>query len=145
MSAIFFAGGGLEHGKRQSPRKGGRPCRDGEWPTLHLSLRQDDKAVSFEEALAKAGARQTGSYGGRVPAFIRRYNENWDRVAPDHFSVISELAIRLWGRLEMVGHTMADRAPSGTENRPDVSVGRLFADWLEEEHPEHAGRHKMYS
>jgi len=88
--------------------------------------------------------RKTGSYGGRTPAFIRRYNDNWDRVDPGHFSVISELAIRLWGRLEMVGHIMADRSPDGRENRPDVSVGRLFADWLREHHPEHAGRHTYY-
>ncbi|WP_068119614.1 BRO-N domain-containing protein [Tropicimonas marinistellae] len=89
--------------------------------------------------------RKTGSYGGRIPAFIKRFNENWDRVEPGYFSVISELAYRLWGRLEMVGHIMADRAPNGTENRPDVSVGRLFADWLRKYHPDHANRHKFYT
>lgn len=78
--------------------------------------------------------RKTGGYGGGVPAFIRRYNENWDRVDIGHFSVINELVTRLWGRLEMVGHVMADRAPDGRENRPDVSVGRLFAKWLDENH-----------
>lgn len=88
--------------------------------------------------------RKTGSYSGRAPAFIRRYNANWDRVDPGFFSVISELAIRLWGRLEMVGHIMADRAPDGRENRPDVSVGRLFSDWLKVAHPDQAGRHKFY-
>ncbi|GGL62490.1 BRO-N domain-containing protein [Wenxinia marina] len=88
--------------------------------------------------------RKTGSYGGRVPAFIRRFNENWDRVDAGYFSVISELAYRLWGRLEMVGHIMADKAPNGCENRPDVSVGRRFADWLRKHHPEHANRHKFY-
>jgi hypothetical protein len=31
-------------------------------------------------------------------------------VDTGYFSVIGELAIRLWGRLEMVGHVMADRA-----------------------------------
>lgn len=89
--------------------------------------------------------RKTGGYGGKVPAFIRRYNENWDRLEPGYFSVISELVIRLWGRLEMVGHIMADRAPNGTQNRPDVSVGRLFPDWLRKNHPEHAERHKCYT
>jgi prophage antirepressor-like protein len=81
--------------------------------------------------------RRTGGYGrGRgTPAFIHRFNQNWDRVSPGHFSVISELTVRLWGRLEQVGHIMADRARDGTELRPDVSVGRRFADWLREEHP----------
>lgn len=79
--------------------------------------------------------RKTGTYGGKVPAFIKRFNENWDRVPSTHFSVINELVYRLWGRLEMVGHTMADYAPSGKQNRPDVSVGRRFAAWLDEVHP----------
>jgi hypothetical protein len=74
-------------------------------------------------------------YHGKTPAFIRRYNDNWDRVDTGYFSVINELAIRLWGRLEMVGHIMADRAPDGKEIRPDNNVGRLFSDWLRENHP----------
>ncbi len=56
--------------------------------------------------------RRTGAYG-RTPRFIRRYNDNWDRVDEGHFSIISELAIRLWGRLEQVGHVMADVAANG--------------------------------
>lgn len=79
--------------------------------------------------------RKTGSYGNRVPAFIRRYNENWDRIDVGHFSVLNELVVRIWGRLEQAGHTMADKAPCGTENRPDTSVGRRFSDWLKKHHP----------
>jgi prophage antirepressor-like protein len=88
--------------------------------------------------------RKTGGYHGKIPAFIRRYNANWDRVDNGYFSVISELTIRLWGRLEQVGHIMADKAPNGCENRPDVSVGRLFSDWLKKNHPKLATMHKMY-
>jgi prophage antirepressor-like protein len=42
--------------------------------------------------------RRTGRYaaGGATAAFIRRYNENWDRVEPGYFSVISELVWWLW-------------------------------------------------
>lgn len=88
--------------------------------------------------------RKTGSYHGRIPAFIRRYNENWDRIDAGYFSVISELVIRLWGRLEMVGHVMADRAPNGRELRPDNSVGRLFAQWLKKNHPHVSADYKYY-
>ncbi|WP_419321014.1 Bro-N domain-containing protein [Caulobacter sp. ErkDOM-E] len=72
--------------------------------------------------------RKTGGYGRtKTPRFIERFNANWDRVSPGHFSVISELMIRLNGRLEMLGHVMADLAKDGkTENRPDGSVGRRF-------------------
>lgn len=79
--------------------------------------------------------RKTGGYRGKIPLFIQRYNENWDRVEVGHFSVISELTIRFWGRLEQVGGRMADKAPNGQEIRPDVSVGRLFGDWLTKHHP----------
>lgn len=89
--------------------------------------------------------RKTGAYNGRVPAFIKRFNENWDRVPASHFSVINELVYRLWGRLEMVGHMMADRAPNGKQNRPDVSVGRRFAAWLDEYHPTMCADYLYYS
>lgn len=89
--------------------------------------------------------RKTGSYTPKQPAFIKRFNENWNRIEPGYFSVISELAVRLMGRMEMVGHVMADSAPSGVQNRPDVSVGRLFASWLRENHPDKADQFKYYS
>lgn len=89
--------------------------------------------------------RKTGSYQGKTPAFIKRFNENWDRIDPGYFSVISELATRLWGRLEMVGHTMAERAGNGSQLRPDVSVGGLFAKWLDTYHPDACKDYKFYS
>lgn len=90
--------------------------------------------------------RRTGAYriAGKTPAFIRRFNDNWERVTPGNFSVISELAIRLHGRLEIVGHVMADKSPNGTENRPDVSVGQLFADHLRTKHPTQADNFTYY-
>jgi prophage antirepressor-like protein len=89
--------------------------------------------------------RKTGGYHGRAPAFIRRYNANWDRVDPGHFSMISELVVRLWGRLEMVGHIMREKAPDGKELRPDGSVGRLFSTWLKKSHPAVSDNYSMYT
>ena len=71
--------------------------------------------------------RRTGGYGISNKPFIRRFNENWNRVTVGYFSVISELNIRLYGRLEQLGYTLKDHAPNGREIRPDVSVGRLFS------------------
>lgn len=88
--------------------------------------------------------RKTGGYGKETPAFIRRYNQNWDRVSQGHFSVINELVIRLWGRFEHLGHIMADKAPCGTENRPDNSVGILFSRWLKNFHPDVADNYSLY-
>lgn len=89
--------------------------------------------------------RKTGGYHGKMPAFIRRYNANWDRVSPGYFSVISELVIRLWGRLEMVGHVMRDTAPDGKQLRPDGSVGTLFSKWLKANHPSVCDNYSFYS
>jgi prophage antirepressor-like protein len=80
-----------------------------------------------------------------TPNFIRRYNANWDRVDKGYFSVISELTIRLYGRLEQLGHRMADIGPDGKELRPDVSVGRMFSDWLKKHMPEASKDSKYYS
>jgi len=88
--------------------------------------------------------RKTGGYGGAVPAFIKRFQANWDRVEEGHFSVINELVVRLWGRLEMAGYVMPDRALDGKELRPDISVGKRFAAWLNELHPEAANDHSHY-
>lgn len=88
--------------------------------------------------------RKTGNYIDRVPAFIRRFNANWNRVDPGHFSVINELVSRVWGRLEMAGHVLADRSPDGTEIRMDISVGRLFSSWLRTSHPDMAEEFSYY-
>lgn len=89
--------------------------------------------------------RKTGGYGAKVPAFIKRANQNWDRVEPGYFSVINELAVMVWGRMERVGHIMADNAPNGRQNRPDGSVGKGFAKWLDDNHPTVNGNYKFYS
>ena len=88
--------------------------------------------------------RKTGSYKGATPAFIQRANKNWDKVDSGHFSVINELAVIVWGRLERAGHIMADLAPDGKEIRPDVSVGLLFSKYLNAAHPELAKNFKFY-
>lgn len=91
--------------------------------------------------------RKTGAYGvhgSATPAFIKRFNANWDRVDYGYFSVISELAIRLYGRLEQVGYTLPDTGKNGKEIRPDVSVGIIFAKWLKKYRPEKAGCYIKY-
>lgn len=88
--------------------------------------------------------RRTGSFHGKIPAFIARFNANADRVDSGHFSVINELVVRLWGRLEALGYRLPDTAPNGKELRPDVSVGKGFAKWLNDYHPEAANDHGTY-
>lgn len=91
--------------------------------------------------------RKTGKYDStkiQTPNFIIRFNDNWDRTERGYFSVIGELFIRLYGRFEQVGYQIPNKAFDGKEIRPDVSVGRLFSDYLKEEYPELVGKYKMY-
>ena len=89
--------------------------------------------------------RRTGSYSpGGVPAFIHRFNQNWGRTDVGYFSVLSELAIRIWGRFEQIGYRMKESTAAGVELRPDISVGIRFAEWLRKNHPRAAAKHKEY-
>jgi len=91
--------------------------------------------------------RKTGMFalpGANLPAFVRRFNDNWDRVDAGYFSVISELFIRIYGRFEQLGHPLAEKGPDGKEIRPDVSVGKTFSTWLKEFHPSEKDNHKPY-
>ena len=91
--------------------------------------------------------RKTGSYGINrleTPNFVVRFNENWSNTDKGHFSVISELFVRLYGRFEHAGYQIPNKAFDGKEMRPDGSVGKLFANFLKKNHPEIANEFKMY-
>lgn len=89
--------------------------------------------------------RKTGGFPtNKTPALIQRYNDNWDRVESEYFSGINELTVRLWGRLEKVGHIMADRAADGKEIKPDTANKRRFSDWLKLNHPALCGNISYY-
>lgn len=91
--------------------------------------------------------RKTGSFGINrleTPNFIIRFNDNWDSTDKGYFSVISELFIRLYGRFEKVGYTIPNKAFTGKEIRPDVSVGSRFSRFLKQNHPEYLNKFKMY-
>jgi len=91
--------------------------------------------------------RKTGSFSlgkASLPAFVRRFNANWHRVDMGYFSIISELFIRVYGRLEQMGHTLPDKGYQGKEIRPDVSVGLIFPKWLKKNHPLKQHLYKFY-
>lgn len=91
--------------------------------------------------------RKTGSYGINrleTPNFIIRYFENWNKTDRGHFSIIRELFVDLYGRLEMVGYKIPNKAVDGKEIRPDVSVGLLFNKFLAQHHPTKVQNFKTY-
>jgi prophage antirepressor-like protein len=82
--------------------------------------------------------RKTGSYSvtqSAMPNFMTRFHDNSDRTEKGRFSVISELFIRLYGSFERVGYLIPDKAYTGKEIRPDVSVGLGFSKFLQAHHP----------
>jgi len=107
-----------------------------------------DKFTNWVAGEVLPQLRKTGRYsilGAGIPVFVRRFNDNWDRVEQGYFSVIGELFIRVYGRMEQVGYVMADKAPKGQELRPDISVGKLFPKWLKANYPELENIYKEYS
>lgn len=68
--------------------------------------------------------------------FMRRVNMNQNAVPEGYFSIINETYIRLHGRAEL-GHgvLIPDFGVDGRLVAPDISVGKMFASYLKEEHP----------
>jgi len=92
--------------------------------------------------------RKTGGYTINrleTPNFVIRFNDNWERTDKGYFSVISELFIRLYGKFEQAGYKIPNKAFDGKEIRPDVSVGKMFANFLRANHSEYSNDYKMYS
>ena len=92
--------------------------------------------------------RKSGRYsltGRGIPNFVRRFNDNWDRTESGYFSVISELFIRLYGRLEHLGYLLPEKSVLGKEIRPDVAVGIRYSRWLKDNHPRLVSLRKTYS
>lgn len=92
--------------------------------------------------------RKTGVYGidrSTVPNFVRRYNDNWEKIERGYFSVIGELFVRLYGKFERIGYCIPNKAFDEKEIRPDVSVGLLFSKYLQKNYPEIADDFKTYS
>ena len=90
----------------------------------------------FEEVIPSI--RKTGGYGidrKRTPNFIVRYFENAGKIPFGFFSVITELYVRLYAKLEHVGYQIPDKGFAGKEIRPDNSVGRCFAAYLKDNYP----------
>jgi prophage antirepressor-like protein len=101
----------------------------------------------FEEVVPSI--RKTGTYTVGIdrlekPNFVTRYFANFDHVDQGYFSVINELYIRLYARLEHAGYKIPNRAANGQEMRPDVSVGKCFSVWLKKNYPEIANDFMWY-
>lgn len=106
------------------------------------------KAAKFKEAFINAFnenerllKEQSNNY---TPNFVKRYWDNAYKLPDDHFSVITEMYVRLYQRLELLGYKMTDISPSGKTVVPDISIGKGFAKVLKDRNSNFYGTHKKY-
>lgn len=63
-----------------------------------------------------------------LPYHLRRYVANFSNVPVGYFSILTELTQALIAPLELTGYTLPEHL------WPDISEGRMFAQWLRDEH-----------
>lgn len=107
--------------------KGGKPENQGTW--VH-----PDIAINLAQWLSPKFAVQVSRWvrewmsGGKVstelPAHLRRYMVNRERIPHTHFSMLNELTLNLVAPLEQAGYTLPENMV------PDISEGRVFCKWL---------------
>ncbi len=90
--------------------------------------------------------RKTGSYSStpQLGKCLRRMVLNANRTDAGYFSVIQEMYNTIYIRLEAEGYIMPDATLDGTELRPDVSIGRGFANYLRDYYPSLKTHFKTY-
>lgn len=101
----------------------------------------------FEEVIPSI--RKKGFYGridrSQAPNFYLRYKDNLHKIDRNYFSVISELFVTLNAELERVGYEIPNKGETGKQMMPDISVGRMFSDYLKKTGSEFNGSHKYYN
>lgn len=105
------------------------------------------EAWLFEEVVPSI--RKKGFYGkidrSALPNFIERYKDNYHKIDPNYFSVISEMYVRLYSSLEAVGYAIPDMGTHKKKMMPDISVGKGFADFLRNNAPEFIDTCRTYT
>jgi len=101
----------------------------------------------FEEVIPQI--RKKGFYGrvdrSQIPNFYRRYLGNIHKIElHKHFSVVSELFTILYSELEKVGYVIPNKAEDGKLIMPDISVGKMFSNYLEKQNSEYKDSFEYY-
>lgn len=100
----------------------------------------------YEEVLPQI--REKGFYGkidrSVFPNFIQRMFDNQYKIPYTHFAILMEMFTTLYREFERYGYTIPDRWINGSQMMPDISVGKVFAKYLKENHPERVNHQATY-
>ncbi len=100
----------------------------------------------YEEVLPQI--REKGYYGkidrSVFPNFIQRMFDNQYKIPYTHFAVLTDMFITLYREFERCGYTIPDKWIDGKQMMPDISVGKTFAKYLKDNHPERANHQATY-
>lgn len=116
-----------------------------------ITSSKQPKAEKFEHWLfdeVVPSIRKKGFYGyvdrTKKPDFIDRFYKNAVLTPPTHFSVITELYIRLYSLLEKAGYSIPDKGMDGKTMCPDISIGKCFSVFLREHNSDLWNKHRTY-
>lgn len=112
---------------------GGRPEFQGTWvhPQVATHLAQwlsPRFAVLVSKWVVEWMSGGAKPQRAELPYHLRRHIANQNNVPVGHFSVLSEMMIIFIGPMEAMGYTLPERM------LPDISMGRMFCQWLRMEH-----------
>lgn len=104
-----------------------------------LSSAEKFETWLFDEVVPSI--RRKGYYGRidrvALPNFYIRYKDNLHKIDRSYFSVISELFVTLGTEMSKYGYDIPDKGVDGKGMYPDISVGRMFSDYLTKiDHPQ---------
>src|SRR5262245_25963191 len=71
---------------------------------------------------------ETGRQKAELPFHLRRYMANINNVPVGHFSALTEMTITLIAPLDALGYALRESL------WPDISEGKMFANWLRQEY-----------
>lgn len=110
-----------------------------------------ERAERFEEWIFEKvipSIREKGYYGRidrtQIPNFYLRYQSNFHKIDRNYFSVISELFVTLNVEFEKFGYQIPDKGVDGKGLYPDLSVGKLFANYLRANNSDFSSTFKTY-
>lgn len=111
--------------------KGGVPQFQGTWvhPQVAINLAQwaSPKFAVFVSKWVFEWMNGNIPNKSKLPYHIQRYLINRSEIPPTHFSVFNEIVFNLIAPLEDKGYELPDKLV------PDISQGRMFADWVRKE------------